>query len=147
MLKPFARAFTRVQFFYTGKCDFFTRVSVFSILQISFSFDYLDPIEAANQQERMETVRRRLQEQQDARAAKFLEDKMLVSNRKLLNNNNHLTVLYFFAHVACSSPNSDFLFPSMPVSLTEKIRHSHLFIRLKIFHLIYTVFHCAYATH
>lgn len=49
-------------------------------LQISFFLYNIDPIEAANQQERMEVARRRLQEQQDAKAAKFLEDKMLVSN-------------------------------------------------------------------
>lgn len=36
-----------------------------------------DPIQAASQQERMEDVRRRLQEQHDAKAAKFIEDKMV----------------------------------------------------------------------
>lgn len=35
-----------------------------------------DPIKAASQQERMEEARRRLQEKQDVKAAKFIEDKM-----------------------------------------------------------------------
>ncbi|KAL9965866.1 hypothetical protein ACROYT_G029720 [Oculina patagonica] len=35
-----------------------------------------DPIKAASQQERMEEARRRWQEKQDAKAAKFIEDKM-----------------------------------------------------------------------
>ncbi|XP_022801414.1 selenoprotein S-like [Stylophora pistillata] len=38
-----------------------------------------DPIKAASQQERMEDARRRLQEKQDAKAAKFMEDQRVVS--------------------------------------------------------------------
>ena len=44
---------------------------------------HLDPLKAASQQERMEEARRRLQEKQDAKAAKFIEDKVQVS--KTLN--------------------------------------------------------------
>ena len=40
---------------------------------------HLDPIKAATQQERMEDARRRWQEKQDAKAAKYMEDKKLVS--------------------------------------------------------------------
>ena len=39
----------------------------------------LDPIKAARQQESMENARRRLQEKQDAKAAKFMEDQKLAS--------------------------------------------------------------------
>lgn len=41
-----------------------------------------DPIKAASQQERMEAARRRWQEQQDAKAAKFVEEKMLAEEEK-----------------------------------------------------------------
>lgn len=43
-----------------------------------------DPIKAASQQERMEEARRRLQEKQDAKAAKFIEDKMQVSKPHIM---------------------------------------------------------------
>ena len=55
-----------------------------------------DPIKAASQQERMEEARRRLQEKQDAKAAKFLEDKMQVS--KTLNH-GQATTLYNIIHM------------------------------------------------
>ncbi|PFX18734.1 hypothetical protein AWC38_SpisGene16873 [Stylophora pistillata] len=38
-----------------------------------------DPIKAASQQERMEDARRRLQEKQDAKAAKFMEDQRVIT--------------------------------------------------------------------
>lgn len=41
-----------------------------------------DPIKAASQQERMEDARRRLQEKQDAKAAKFMEDQRLVDEAR-----------------------------------------------------------------
>ena len=50
-----------------------------------------DPIKAASQQERMEEARRRLQEKQDAKAAKFIEDKLQVS--KTLSY-GQVTILY-----------------------------------------------------
>jgi len=53
-----------------------------SKMKIYFVF-HPDPIKAASQQERMEEARRRLQEKQDAKAAKFIEDKVQVS--KTLN--------------------------------------------------------------
>ena len=49
---------------------------------ISFFCFPLDPVKAAEEQERIEIVRRRWQEQQDAKAAKFMEDKKLVRNCK-----------------------------------------------------------------
>ena len=39
---------------------------------------HLDPIKAASQQESLENARRRLQEQHNAKAAKFMEDRMQV---------------------------------------------------------------------
>lgn len=41
-----------------------------------------DPIKAASQQERMEDARRRLQEKQDAKAAKFVEDQKLADETR-----------------------------------------------------------------
>lgn len=41
-----------------------------------------DPIKAATQQERMEDARRRWQEKQDAKAAKYMEDKKLEEEEK-----------------------------------------------------------------
>lgn len=41
-----------------------------------------DPIKAASQQERMEDARRRLQEKQDAKAAKFMEDQRLADEAR-----------------------------------------------------------------
>lgn len=40
--------------------------------------DNFDPIKAASQQESLENARRRLQEQHNAKAAKFMEDRMEV---------------------------------------------------------------------
>ena len=50
-----------------------------SVLFLNHCPWYLDPIKAATQQERMEDARRRWQEKQDAKAAKYIEDKKLVS--------------------------------------------------------------------
>lgn len=41
-----------------------------------------DPIKAASQQERMEDARRRLQEKQDAKAAKFMEDQRVADEAR-----------------------------------------------------------------
>ena len=54
---------------------FFLQVSIL----IVYDFHALDPIKAARQQESMENARRRLQEKQDAKAAKFMEDQKLAS--------------------------------------------------------------------
>lgn len=44
--------------------------------------DNFDPVKAATQQERLEDARRRLQEQHNAKAAKFVEDRMLEEGNK-----------------------------------------------------------------
>ena len=53
---------------------FFLQVSILIV-----TLHALDPIKAARQQESMENARRRLQEKQDAKAAKFMEDQKLAS--------------------------------------------------------------------
>ena len=55
----------------------------------------LDPIKAARQQESMENARRRLQEKQDAKAAKFMEDQKLASII-IISNSKPPLVLYIF---------------------------------------------------
>ena len=72
---------------------------------------HLDPIKAATQHERMEDARRRWQEQQDAKAAKYIEDKKLVSIiiifpilfvifwRKYIVSYRNLAV---YIHIACT---------------------------------------------
>ena len=52
-------------------------------VQVNFllSVNPADPVKAASQQERMEEARRRWQEKQDAKAAKFIEDKIQVLSK------------------------------------------------------------------
>ena len=58
---------------------FFLPISILIIIIMFMTLHALDPIKAARQQESMENARRRLQEKQDAKAAKFMEDQKLAS--------------------------------------------------------------------